>query len=210
MENKIIAQTRTWGIEPPFTYCLADITFYENKKVALVKVVGGISGEMMNKFKNGFYMETSDLPRYFELREDILDNLLYYQTESQPKVESEKFNKPINFIQKKPTDWEFCPIDEPIHIIGESQTQEPQDSECVIELDIITLVQQRVDCIKKSIDSLEYDDIDFVVGKGIDKELNPHFRLTATKGDGVGVSTELNLFDIKGAMGDLMIYLETH
>ncbi len=148
MENKIIAQTRAWGIEPPFTYCLADITFYENKKVALVKVVGGISGEMMNKFKNGFYMETSDLPRYFDLREDILDNLLYYQTESQPKVESEKFNKPINFIQKKPTDWERCPIDEPIHIIGESQTQEPQDSECVIELDIITLVQQRVDCIK--------------------------------------------------------------
>ena len=203
MENKIIAQTRAWGIEPPFTYCLADITFYENKKVALVKVVGGISNEMMSKFKNGFYMETSDLPRYFELREDILDNLLY----SQPKVENEKFNKPINAIPLKPTDWERCPIDEPIHIIGETPIQ---DSERDIDLDFLTLIQQRVDYIKKSIDSLEYDDIDFVVGKGIDKELNPHFRLTATKGDGVGVSTELNLFDIKGAMGDLMIYLETH
>ena len=184
MENKIIAQTRAWGIEPPFTYCLADITFYENKKVALVEVVGGISNEMMSKFKNGFYMETSDLPRYFELREelreDILDNLLY----SQPKVENEKLNKPINFIQKKPTDWERCPIDEPIHIIGETPIQ---DGERDIELDIITLVQQRVDCIKKSIDSLEYDDIEFVVGKGIDKELNPHFRLTATKGNGAGV-----------------------
>ena len=188
MENKIIAQTRAWGIEPPFTYCLADITFYENKKVALVEVVGGISNEMMSKFKNGFYMETSDLPRYFELREDILDNLLY----SQPKVENEKLNKPINFIQKKPTDWERCPIDEPIHTMG------------------FSLAQPRVDCIKKSIDSLEYDDIEFVVGKGIDKELNPHFRLTATKGNGAGVSIELNLFDIKGAMGDLMIYLETH
>ena len=207
MENKIIAQTRAWGIEPPFTYCLADITFYENKKVALVEVVGGISNEMMSKFKNGFYMETSDLPRYFELREDILDNLLCYQTESQPKVESEKFNKPINAIPLKLTDWERCPIDEPIHIVGETPIQ---DGERDIELDIITLVQQRVDCIKKSIDSLEYDDIEFVVGKGIDKELIPHFRLTATKGDGVGVSTELNLFDIKGAMGDLMIYLETH
>lgn len=203
MENKIIAQTRAWGIEPPFTYCLADITFYENKKVALVKVVGGISNEMMSKFKNGFYMETVDLPRHFELREDILDNLLY----SQPKVENEKFNKPINAIPLKPTDWERCPIDEPIHIIGETPIQ---DSERDIDLDFLTLIQQRVDYIKKSIDSLEYDDIDFVVGKGIDKELNPHFRLTATKGDGVGVSTELNLFDIKGAMGDLMIYLETH
>lgn len=203
MENKIIAQTRAWGIEPPFTYCLADITFYENKKVALVKVVGSISGETMVKFKNSFYMETVDLPRYFELREDILDNLLY----SQPKVENEKLNKPINFIQKKPTDWERCPIDEPIHIIGETPIQ---DSERDIDLVFLTLIQQRVDYIKKSIDSLEYDDIDFVVGKGIDKELNPHFRLTATKGDGVGVSTELNLFDIKGAMGDLMIYLETH
>lgn len=203
MENKIIAQTRAWGIEPPFTYCLADITFYENKKVALVKVVGGVSSETMVKFKNSFYMETVDLPRYFELREDILDNLLY----SQPKVENEKFNKPINFIQKKPTDWERCPIGEPIHIIGETPIQ---DGERDMELDFLTLIQQRVDYIKKSIDSLEYDDIDFVVGKGIDKELNPHFRLTATKGDGVGVSTELNLFDIKGAMGDLMIYLETH
>lgn len=207
MENKIIAQTRAWGIEPPFTYCLADITFYENKKVALVKVVGGVSSETMVKFKNSFYMETSDLPRYFELREDILDNLLCYQTESQPKVESEKFNKPINFIQKKPTDWERCPIDEPIHIIGETPIQ---DSERDIDLDIIATIQQKVDHIKESIDSFEYDDIDFVVGKGIDNKLNPHFRLTATKGDGVGVSTELNLFDIKGAMGDLMIYLETH
>lgn len=203
MENKIIAQIRAWGIEPPFTYCLADITFYENKKVALVKVVGGISNELVSKFKNGFYMETSDLPRYFELREDILDNLLY----SQPKVENEKFNKPINFIQKKPTDWERCPIDEPIHIIGEAPIQ---DSERDIDLDFLTLIQQRVDYIKKSIDSLEYDDIEFVVGKGIDKEFNPHLRLTATKGNGAGVSTELNLFDIKGAMGDLMIYLETH
>ena len=61
MENKIIAQTRAWGIEPPFTYCLADITFYENKKVALVKVVGGISGETMVKFKNSFYMETVNI-----------------------------------------------------------------------------------------------------------------------------------------------------
>lgn len=199
MENKIIAQTRAWGIEPPFTYCLADITFYKDKELALV--------EMVEVFDGGFHMKASDLPRYFELREDILDNLLCYQAESQPKVENEKFNKPINFIQKKPTDWERCPIDEPIHIIGETPIQ---DSERDIELDIITLVQQRVDCIKKSIDSLEYDDIDFVVGKGIDKELNPHFRLTATNGDGVGVSTELNLFDIKGAMGDLMIYLETH
>lgn len=203
MENKIIAQTTAWGIEPPFTYCLADITFYENKKVALVKVVGGVSSETMVKFKNSFYMETVDLPRYFELREDILDNLLY----SQPKVENEKFNKPINFIQKKPTDWEPCPIDEPIHIIGETPIQ---DSERDIDLVIIATIQQKVDHIKKSIDSLEYDDIDFVVGKGIDKELNPHLRLTATKGDGVEVSTELNLFDIKGAMGDLMIYLETH
>lgn len=199
MENKIIAQTRTWGIEPPFTYCLADITFYKDKELALV--------EMVEVFDGGFHMKASDLPRYFELREDILDNLLCYQAESQPKVENEKFNKPINFIQKKPTDWERCPIDEPIHIIGETPIQ---DSERDIDLDFLTLIQQRVDYIKKSIDSLEYDDIDFVVGKGIDKELNPHFRLTATKGDGVGVSTELNLFDIKGAMGDLMIYLETH
>lgn len=202
MENKIIAQTRAWGIEPPFTYSSADITFYKDKELALV--------EMVEAFDGGFHMKASDLPRYFVFREDISDTLPYYQTESQPKVENEKFNKPINIIQKKPTDWEPCPIDEPIHIIGESQTQEPQDSECTIELDIITLVQQRVDCIKKSIDSLEYDNIDFVVGKGIDKELIPHFRLTATKSDGVGVSTELNLFDIKGAMGDLMVYLETH
>ena len=199
MENKIIAQTRAWGIEPPFTYCLADITFYKDKELALV--------EMVEVFDGGFHMKASDLPRYFELREDILDNLLCYQAESQPKVENEKFNKPINFIQKKPTDWELCPIDEPIHIIGKKPIQ---DSERDIDLVFLTLIQQRVDCIKKSIDSLEYDDIDFVVGKGIDKELNPHFRLTATKGDGVGVSTELNLFDIKGAMGDLMIYLETH
>ena len=207
MENKIIAQTRAWGIEPPFTYCLADITFYENKKVALVEVVGGISKEMMSKFKNGFYMETSDLPRYFELREDILDNLLCYQTESQPKVESEKFNKPINAIPLKLTDWERCSIDEPIHIIGETPIQ---DKGCDVELDIITTIQQKVDYIKKSIDSLECDDIDFVVGKGIDSKLNPHLRLTATKGNGIGVSTELNLFDIEGAMSDLMLCLETH
>lgn len=203
MENKIIAQTRAWGIEPPFTYCLADITFYENKKVALVKVVGGISGETMVKFKNSFYMETVELPRYFELREDILDNLLY----SQPKVENEKFNKPINFIQKKPTDWERCPINEPIHIIGETPIQ---DGERDIDLDIIATIQQKVDHIKESIDSFEYNDIDFVVGKGIDSKLNPHLRLTATKGNGIGVSTELNLFDIEGAMSDLMLCLETH
>lgn len=203
MENKIITQTRAWGIEPPFTYCLADITFYENKKVALVKVVGGISGETMVKFKNSFYMETVELPRYFELREDILDNLLY----SQPKVENEKFNKPINFIQKKPTDWERCPINEPIHIIGETPIQ---DGERDIDLDIIATIQQKVDHIKESIDSFEYNDIDFVVGKGIDSKLNPHLRLTATKGNGIGVSTELNLFDIEGAMSDLMLCLETH
>lgn len=199
MKNKILVRTRAWGVEPPFAYCLADITIYEDKEVALV--------EMVEVFDGGFHMKASDLPRYFELREDILDNLLCYQTESQPKVESEKFNKPINFIQKKPTDWERCPIDEPIHIIGETPIQ---DSERDIDLVFLTLIQQRVDYIKKSIDSLEYDGIDFVVGKGIDKELNPHLRLTATKGGGVGVSTELNLFDIKGAMGDLMIYLETH
>lgn len=199
MENKIIAQTRAWGIEPPFTYCLADITFYKDKELALV--------EMVEVFDGGFHMKASDLPRYFELREDILDNLLCYQTESQPKVESEKFNKPINFIQKKPTDWERCPIDEPIHIIGETPIQ---DSERDIDLDIIATIQQKVDHIKESIDSFEYDDIDFVVGKGIDSKLNPHLRLTATKGNGIGVSTELNLFDIEGAMGDLVVCLETH
>ena len=199
MENKIIAQTRAWGIEPPFTYCLADITFYKDKELALV--------EMVEVFDGGFHMKASDLPRYFELREDILDNLLCYQAESQPKVENEKFNNPINFIQKKPTDWEPCPIDEPIHIIGETPIQ---DSERDIDLVIIATIQQKVDHIKESNDNFEYDNIDFVVGKGIDSKLNPHLRLTATKGNGIGVSTELNLFDIEGAMGDLVVCLETH